>query len=71
MRDFAFIEFYTIDVCFIFVFDLEGKTLTFAAQEAETVLKMTQAPDFKINGQTVTVAFSKSRKRDVPYENFP
>jgi RNA-binding protein 5/10 len=52
MRDFAFIEFYTID-------------------EAEAVLKMTQSPDFKINGQTVTVAFSKSRKRDVSYENFP
>jgi len=25
MRDFAFIEFYTIDVCFIFVLILESK----------------------------------------------
>lgn len=34
-------------------------------QEAESVLKITQDPDFRVSGQNVTVAFSKSRKRDV------
>ncbi len=44
MRDFVFVEFFTID-------------------EAERVLKKTQNnPEFQIQGQFVSVAFSKSRK---------